>query len=186
MPKLPESGKEVKRIADLYPTGGSMLYLGGEATEQNVKQNRYLAAAPIVHFALHGTVNEVRPELSGLELKEVSPEDGRLQVFEIFSLQLHADLLTLSACQTALGKEVRGEGMVGLTRAFLYAGARSLVVSLWPVPDRSTSDFMYEMYRNLDSGKAEALRRAKLKMIVSGEFSEPYYWAPFILSGDPR
>ncbi|MFL6192889.1 MAG: CHAT domain-containing protein [Thermoanaerobaculia bacterium] len=186
LPQLPESGKEVNRIAGLFPAGDSMLYLGGEATEQNVKQNPYLSTAPNIHFALHGGVNEIRPELSGLELKKSPPEDGRLQVFEIFGLKLNADLLTLSACQTALGKEVRGEGMVGLTRAFLYAGARSLVVSLWPVPDRSTSDFMYDMYRGLDSGKAEALRKAKLGMISSGRFSEPYYWAPFILSGDPR
>jgi CHAT domain-containing protein/tetratricopeptide (TPR) repeat protein len=184
--QLPESGREVKRIADLFPGRETAIYLGDNATEQNVKENPYLAVASNVHFALHGTVNEDRPELSGLELTRVSPEDGRLQVFEIFDLKLNADLLTLSACQTALGKEVRGEGVVGLTRAFLYAGARSLVVSLWPVPDRSTSDLMYDMYRNLGSGKAEALRRAKLGMISSERFSEPYYWAPFILSGDPR
>lgn len=179
--QLPESGREVKRIAELFPPGESALYLGAEATKRNVEQNPFLERAPLVHFALHGTVDEVHPESSGLELS-----DGRLQVSEIFNLRLNANLLTLSACETALGKEVRGEGMVGLTRAFLYAGARSIVVSLWPVAEQSTPGFMHDMYRNLATDKAEALRRAKLAMISSQEFAEPYYWAPFILSGDPR
>ncbi|MFL6234997.1 MAG: CHAT domain-containing protein [Thermoanaerobaculia bacterium] len=179
--QLPESGREVKRIAGLFPPSASVLYLGREATKKNVEQNPLLQSTPRIHFALHGTVNEVRPELSGLELS-----DGRLRVSEIFNLKMNADLLTLSACETALGKEVNGEGVIGLTRAFLYAGARTIVVSLWPVAERSTPDFMYNMYRNLAADKAEALRRAKLAMISSREFSEPYYWAPFILSGDPR
>ncbi len=177
---LPASGEEVERIAALYP-GKSMLYLGSAATKKNVVQSLYLRTTPRVHFALHGTVDAVRPELSGLELA-----DGRLQVFDIFNLKLNADLLTLSACQTAMGREVRGEGMIGLTRAFLYAGARSIVVSLWPVADRSTSDLMYDTYRNLGAGKVEALRQAKLAMASSKRYAEPYYWAPFILSGDPR
>jgi CHAT domain-containing protein/Tfp pilus assembly protein PilF len=179
--QLPESGREVKRIAGLFPPDESMLYLGREATKKNVEQNPLLQSTPRIHFALHGTANEARPELSGLELS-----DGRLRVPEIFNLKMNADLLTLSACETALGKEMNGEGVIGLTRAFLYAGARTIVVSLWPVAERSTPDFMYNMYRNLASNKAEALRRAKLAMISSREFSEPYYWAPFILSGDPR
>lgn len=178
--ELPESGAEVRRIAALYP-GKSMLYLGPAATRKNVQESVYLRTTPRVHFALHGTVDADHPELSGLELS-----DGRLQVFDIFNLKMNADLLTLSACQTALGKEVHGEGMIGLTRAFLYAGARSIVVSLWPVVDRSTSDFMYDTYRSLGTGKTAALRQAKLAMISSKDYSAPYYWAPFILSGDPR
>jgi CHAT domain-containing protein/tetratricopeptide (TPR) repeat protein len=178
--QLPESGMEVQRIAALYP-GKSMLYLGSAATKRSVQQSPYLRTTPRVHFALHGTVDPLRPELSGLELA-----DGRLQVFDIFNLKMSADLLTLSACQTALGKEVSGEGMIGLTRAFLYAGAHSIVVSLWSVEDRSTSDLMYDTYRRLGTGKAEALRQAKLNMISSKAYSAPYYWAPFILSGDPR
>jgi CHAT domain-containing protein len=178
--QLPESGREVTRIAELFPASASMLYVGAAATKKNIEQSPFLRRTPLVHFALHGTVSEAHPELSGLELS-----DGRLRVSEIFNLRMNADLLTLSACETGLGKQVRGEGMVGLTRAFLYAGARSVVVSLWPVADRSTADFMHDMYRNLPTGKAEALRRAKLAMISSREFSEPYYWAPFILSGDP-
>lgn len=179
--RLPDSGLEVKRIAALFPAGTSALYLGDEATKKNLEQNPYLTTAPRVHLALHGIVDPDRPERSGLELA-----DGRLQVFDIFNLKLNADLLTLSACDTALGQQVRGEGMIGLTRAFLYAGARSLVVSLWPVADRSTADLMYVMYRNLGSGKVEALRQAKLEMVSSRKYSEPYYWAPFILSGDPH
>jgi len=179
--QLPDSGLEVKKIAALYPAGESILYLGPEATKKNLEQSPYLATTPRIHLALHGIVDPVRPELSGLELA-----DGRLQVFDIFNLKLNTDLLTLSACQTALGQQVRGEGMIGLTRAFLYAGARSLVVSLWSVADHSTADLMYNMYRNLGSGKVEALRKAKLDMISARQYAEPYYWAPFILSGDTR
>ena len=115
-----------------------------------------------------------------------SPGDGVLRVFEIFNLRLNADLVVLSACQTGLGEQVTGEGMIGLTRAFLYAGAQSLLVSLWPVSDRSTPDLMTSFYGHLrdSSTKAEALGRAKLERIQAGD--EPYRWAPFTLGGDPR
>lgn len=180
--QLPASRAEVQKIASLYPEKQVQLYLGEAATEKNIKGNRLLEGATQVHFATHASVNPEHPELSGLELT-----DGTLQVMEIFNLRLSADLLTLSACETGLGQQVTGEGMIGLTRAFFYAGARSLLVSLWPVLDRSTPDLMVHFYENLKRSeqKAEALQHAKLAMIESEDYSHPYYWAPFILAGDP-
>ncbi|MBI3951072.1 MAG: CHAT domain-containing protein [Acidobacteria bacterium] len=109
-------------------------------------------------------------------------------IYEIFNLNLNADLVVLSACRTGLGKEVRGEGLIGLTRAFLYAGASSLAVSLWEVADRSTAEFMMGFYQQLNrvGDKAEALRRAKLELIQSGRYAHPYYWAPFLLLGESK
>jgi CHAT domain-containing protein/tetratricopeptide (TPR) repeat protein len=189
--RLPESAREVAKIATLYRKNSVQLYLGEAATEQNVKTNRFLEGAREVHFATHAYLDEERPELSGLELTidPRSPEDGVLRVEEIFNLHLRADLLTLSACRTGLGKGVRGEGMIGLTRAFFYAGARSLLVSLWPVLDRSTADLMFDFYKIRNSSspqKGEALRQAKMGMIESSKYAHPYYWAPFILVGDPH
>lgn len=180
--QLPASRAEVQKIASLYPEKQVQLYLGEAATEKNVKGNRLLEGATQVHFATHASVNPEHPELSGLELT-----DGTLQVREIFNLRLSADLLTLSACETGLGQQVTGEGMIGLTRAFFFAGAKSLLVSLWPVLDRSTPDLMVHFYENLKSSeqKADALQHAKLAMIESEDYSHPYYWAPFILAGDP-
>ncbi len=113
-------------------------------------------------------------------------EDGLLQVYEIFNLKLNADLVVLSACETGLGKEVKGEGLIGLTRAFLYAGTPSVVVSLWKVSDRSTAELMVALYQHLEGqtvNKAEALRQAQLKLIEGGRYAHPYYWAPFVLVG---
>jgi CHAT domain-containing protein len=113
-------------------------------------------------------------------------EDGLLQVYEIFNLKLNADMVVLSACETGLGKEVKGEGLIGLTRAFLYAGTPSVVVSLWKVEDRSTAELMTQFYRHLKDGqrsKAAALRQAQLELIRTGV--HPYFWAPFVLVGQP-
>src|SRR4029079_6847587 len=106
--------------------------------------------------------------------------DGVLRVGEIFNLKLSADLVVLSACETALGKEVGGEGLVGLTKASFYAGAPSLVVSLWQASDAATPGLMISFYRRLGDGadKAEALRQAKLELIRGGRWAHPYFWAP--------
>lgn len=186
---LPESRTELSSIAGLHPAERVQLYLGPEATEENVKSNPYLKTARRIHFALHGFVNERQPELSGLVLSlDGDPrEDGLLQVYEIFNLELGADLVVLSACETGLGRNVRGEGLVGVARALLYAGASNIVVSLWQVADASTSDLMIRFYQHLgDAGdKAEALRLSKMEMIRERRFEHPYYWAPFILIGQP-
>jgi CHAT domain-containing protein len=183
--------QEVDEIAKRYPSDEVRVYLQQEATEENVKDNRLVHSAKWIHFAAHGIFDPEKPEYSGLVLAQTpsSSEDGFLQVFEIFNLEMNADLVVLSACQTGLGTEVTGEGLVGLTRAFLYAGTTSIVVSLWVVADSSASELMPRFYQNLDQGsdKAEALRLAKLAMIhEGGKFSRPYYWAPFILVGKTR
>lgn len=115
-------------------------------------------------------------------------EDGLLQVYEVFNLKLNAELVVLSACETGLGKEVKGEGLVGLTHAFFYAGTPSVMVSLWKVQDRSTADLMVNFYQQLDRSqtKTEALRQAKLKLIQNNRHAHPYYWAPFVLIGEPK
>lgn len=186
--RLPASRDEVLAIAGLYPPGQSRLYLDKEATEENVKNNPALKEARRIHFAVHGFLNETRPEFSGLvlALDEDPRENGLLQVYEIFNLELSADLVVLSACDTALGKNVGGEGLLGVSRALLYAGAASVVVSLWQVADASTPDLMVRFYRHLnESGdKAEALRLSKLELIREGH-AHPYHWAPFLLIGRP-
>jgi CHAT domain-containing protein len=149
-----------------------------------------VAAARRLHFATHASLDERHPEYSALVLAVQNDgiDDGLLQMHEIFNLKLSADLAVLSACETGLGKEVTGEGLIGLTRAFFYAGVPSLVVSLWNVVDGPTPEFMLDFYKELDrrGNKAQALRSAKLAMIARGGYAHPAYWAPFILLGEPR
>jgi CHAT domain-containing protein len=149
-----------------------------------------LAKYKVLHFATHGFVNSERPELSGLVLAQdtTGGEDGVLYSGEIYNLKLNADLVVLSACETGLGKIQKGEGIIGLTRALLYAGAKNMIVSLWQVADESTSDLMVDFYKNSLENKgqiaySEALRNAKLKMISEGRYAHPLYWSPFILIG---
>jgi CHAT domain-containing protein/Tfp pilus assembly protein PilF len=191
LPRLVASGREVSGIAKLFKSQETVLYLRQAATEEAVKRNEHLGRARRIHFATHGLISEPQPRYSGLvlTLDDDPAEDGLLQVFEIFNLKLNADLVVLSACRTGLGKEVKGEGLIGLARAFMYAGAQSLVVSLWRVADRPTADLMVKFYRRLDrdGNKTEALRQAKLQMIqVGGRFAHPLFWAPFVLIGEPR
>ncbi|GBC82914.1 Regulatory protein AfsR [bacterium HR10] len=201
LPRLPYSRQEVERIARLYPDAEVALFLGADAREENVKSGEP-ARYRFVHFAAHGVLNEKQPQYSGIVLttgatrsgsgavrdparREEATEDGLLQVYEIFNLKLAADVVVLSACETGLGREVRGEGMVGLTRAFLYAGAQAVVVSLWKVADPATAELMMRFYRQMKAGvgKAEALRRARLELFREGRYVHPFYWAPFVLMG---
>ena len=187
---LPLSGQEVKSIAALYPQ--AEVYLGRDATEEKAKsigpESRRL-----VHFACHGVLDERFPLNSALALtvpeKPTAGQDnGLLQAWEIFeSVRLDADLVTLSACDTGLGQEMAGEGLIGLTRAFQYAGARSVLASLWGVADRSTARFMQSFYGHLHSGKSkdEALRAAQIDHIrEKAGPSHPFHWAAFQLTGD--
>lgn len=190
-PRLVGSDREVSAIASRYPPAEVQVYQHRDANEENVKNNDLVTTARRIHFATHGVLDEERPEFSGLALTrtDAPDDDGFLRVYEIFNLDLNAELVVLSACDSGLGREVTGEGLVGLTRAFLYAGAPSVVVSLWRVADAAAPDLMIRFYENLDrSGdKAEALRQAKLAMIrQGGKYSRPYYWAPFVLVGTPR
>jgi CHAT domain-containing protein len=152
-----------------------------------------LASYRIVHFATHGLLDDQHPELSGLVLSLVDengrPRDGFLRLNDIYNLRLNPDLVVLSACQTGLGKEVRGEGLIGLTRGFMYAGARSVAASLWKVDDVATRELMMRFYGKMfKSGlrPAAALRAAQLEMLKSSEWRAPYYWAGFVLQGEWR
>jgi CHAT domain-containing protein len=191
--QLPYTRAEVNEIAALFPPTERRVFLGDAAKEANVKaepldQYRY------VHFAAHALIDEECPARSGIALsipgdsKANSKEDGALQMGEVMRLKLHADLVTLSACRTGLGQLLKGEGIIGLTRAFLYAGAESVAVSLWNVNDIATASLMKAFYKNLNRGlsKDDALRQAKLELLHGRQraWRHPYYWAPFVLVGD--
>jgi CHAT domain-containing protein/tetratricopeptide (TPR) repeat protein len=184
---LPASSREISTLASLYP-GEALSFLGEQASEAMLTRNQAVATAHRLHLATHAEIDERHPESSALVLKPSDGSDGMLRVDEIFNLKLYCDLAVLSACRTALGKEVTGEGLLGLTRAFFYAGVPSLVVSLWNVVDGPTPALMLDFYKDLDQMhyKARALRSAKLSMIEQGIYSHPSYWAPFILIGEPR
>ncbi|MFH0841466.1 MAG: CHAT domain-containing tetratricopeptide repeat protein [Bacteroidota bacterium] len=190
-PRLEYSGKEIENIASFFKKGNAEICLRDDATEENVKRESVLKKFNYVHFATHGFIDENKPDLSSLLLSvdKNSTEDGLLQMREIFNLKLNADLVVLSACQTGLGKLIRGEGIVGLTRAFMYAGTPSVLVSLWSVSDISTATLMGEFYKNLIKNKlskTEALRKAQLTLMSDNKYAHPFYWAPFILIGDWR
>lgn len=189
--RLAYSGKEVDKIASFFRDGFSDTYLREEATEENVKGNGKLNEYDYIHFAAHGYVDEGRPDLSSLVLaqRNNSEEDGMLRAAEINNLKLNADLVVLSACQTGLGKLVRGEGIIGLTRAFMYAGTPSVMVSLWSVSDISTAELMGEFYEGLirhKLSKTDALRKAQLALLSDDRYAHPFYWASFVLFGDWR
>jgi CHAT domain-containing protein/Tfp pilus assembly protein PilF len=189
--RLPFSRPEVEQIAALYPQR-SKKYLGADATEEHAKalgkDVRY------IHFATHGLLDERFPLDSAIVLTvpekvEEGRENGLLQAWEIFEqVRLDADLVTLSACNTGLGQELSGEGLIGLTRAFQYAGARSVLASLWSVDDFQTMELMGRFYASLKAGasKDEALRQAQIDLIHSRSSSSPHYWAAFTLAGDWR
>lgn len=186
---LPRTRDEVEYIADLFPADRRHVYFGKESAEETVKQES-LSRYRRLHFATHSLIDERTPSRSSvvLTLDDDSQEDGFLEVSEIPELDLDCDLVVLSACQTGRGQLLSGEGILGLSRAFLYAGARSVVVSLWNVSDISTAQLMKNFYQHLidNTGNAAALRQAKLKMARGGtETRHPYYWAPFIVIGEP-
>ena len=188
---LRHSREEINSIAKLFADNDRAVFFAEDASEENVKAPDRLSRYRMVHFATHGYVNEARPRFSGLLLSPARAngnqqlEDGLLSAYEVFNLKLQADLVVLSACETGLGKEVKGEGLMSLMRAFMYAGASSVVVSLWNVDDESASELMVRFYRNLKTGmnKGEALRQAQLETINDNGF--PFFWAPFILVGKP-
>jgi CHAT domain-containing protein len=187
---LPFSEVEAKAIAK--EISASEIYIGKKATEE-----KYKAAAGefrFIHLATHNILNDQRPMLSRLIFAQGAGknEDGFYYMYEIFNLRLNADLVVLSACNTGLGKFSRGEGLIGMSRAFMYAGVPSVVASLWWVEDEATAFLMQRFYKYLKAGlgKNAALQRAKIDMInttgeeVRVEARNPFYWAPFILIGD--
>ena len=188
---LPYTRDEVLAVGKLFAAGQRALYLGSDASEETVKSAK-LDDYRFIHFASHSFLDETKPSRSGILLSRSpqSTEDGILQVDEIMRLKLNADLVTLSACSTGLGKLINGEGILGLTRAFFYAGARNVAVSFWNVNDSATATLMASFYRNLNRGlsKAEAMRRAKLTLLNDSRaaWRHPYYWAPFVIEGEGR
>ena len=180
---LPHARAEVRQITRLFGTGQSTVLFGQAATEQQLKAEPLEHS--IVHLATHGWIDASAPASSGLVLAQSEAEDGLLQLREILRLPLSADLVTLSACQSALGDLVTGEGMIGMARAFFYAGTDSVVATLWNVDDRASALFMEHFYRNLRGGasKAEALRRARLELRHDRRYRHAYFWAAYVLIG---
>jgi CHAT domain-containing protein len=165
--------EEAENIAELFNTKANL-----DATRNKVLEN---IDKDILHFSCHGYFNDIDPLSSGVKL-----HDDVLTAREIFNLKLNTELVTLSACQTGLNERSPGDELIGVTRAFLYAGAPSIVVSLWSVNVRSTQELMLEFYKLLKKGedKATALQEAQKIIMAKKEYSHPYYWAPFVLVGD--
>jgi len=191
--RLAGTRAEADQIAKLAKASGTQadVWLDLDASEDNVDV-RDITKYRILHVATHGLLNAERPQFTGLVLSLVGNknEDGFLRTDEVFNLKLGSPLVMLSACETGLGKEKRGEGVMGLTRAFMYAGAPTVGVSLWSVADKSTADLMTDFYRRLlalqTASPATAMREAQLSMIAGKRYSAPFYWAPFVLVGDWR
>lgn len=186
---LPGTKEETNAIASLFNEKGysATLKLEDEATESSLKDPSS-TNSQFIHLATHGIVNEKQPSLSQIFLKNDSENDGNLYTGEIYSLNLNSKLVTLSACETGLGKISRGEGIVGLSRSLIFAGAQNIIVSFWSVSDASTSQLMIDFYKtyftkNDNDMFDTSLRDVKLKMIREGKYASPYYWAPFVLIG---
>ena len=162
-----------------------MIALGGGAREA-IFTGGGLDTFRWLHLATHARIDDRHPELSALELAGGGGEDGRLRLYEIAGLELGAELVTLAACRSGLGEEVRGEGLVGLRGAFLEAGARRVLTSLWDVSDDATAELMRQFYRFLwrdGLEPEEALRRAQANCLATSNRQAPFYWAAFVLSG---
>ena len=188
---LESSEQELRNIFSMFTKSGvrAKACLWGCANK-NAFANDSISNYKYIHLATHGVVNSEKPELSGIQFSQSKNDDGMMYSGDVYNLTLKCDLLALSACETGLGKIMRGEGIVGLTRAFLYSGASNLLVSLWKVSDNSTSQMMVEFYRqmllkeNNELNYAALLQKAKQILILDKNYSRPYYWAPFILIGD--
>jgi CHAT domain-containing protein len=190
--RLPYTSVEAERILRLAPSERSLKAVGFAATRAAATDEQ-LSQYRIVHFATHGYFDSQRPELSGLVFSRYDerrrPQDGLLLAGEVYGLRLPAELVVLSACETGLGQQVRGEGVIGLTRGFMYAGASRVAISLWAINDRATAELMGHFYRALLSGErrqtaAQALRTAQLKLRRNPRWRAPYYWAPFTIQGE--
>jgi CHAT domain-containing protein/tetratricopeptide (TPR) repeat protein len=185
--RLKFSGQEIDKISALFKPGRRDTLLRDRASEENFKHQN-LADYRIIHFATHAFIDDKKPARSAivLSLDQDPKEDGFLQMREVFNLKLKADLVVLSACQTGLGQLIRGEGIEGLSRAFFYAGASSVLLSLWAVNDQASYQLLERFYIHLRSANPvmDSLRQAKLEMIDSGVLAHPYYWAGFVVAGN--
>jgi CHAT domain-containing protein len=182
---------EAQAIDKIAPAHATLLALDFAANRETAT-NVALSQFRIVHFATHTFIDNVHPELSGIVLslvdKDGRPQDGFLRANEIFNLKLPAELVVLSGCRTGLGKEVRGEGLIGLTRGFMYAGTTRVVVSSWSINDKATAELMSAFYRKMlgteHLSPAAALRAAQIEMWSNSRWQAPYFWATFTLQGE--
>jgi CHAT domain-containing protein len=190
--RLPFTRREADEILSLVPKNETFAALGFDA-------NRTIATSPLlgqykyVHFATHGFINAARPELTGMVLSLVNSkgieQNGFLWAHEIYNLRLPAEMVVLSGCRTGLGKEIKGEGLVGLTRGFMYAGASRVLVSLWAVSDEASAELMGNLYKAMlkeNLSPSAALRSAQLAVLNQKRWESPYYWAAFVLQGEPQ
>jgi CHAT domain-containing protein len=186
LPSIPFSREEVLEVAKTFPKKRALVLLGEAASEDAVK-TLPLDEFRIIHLACHGLLDEAHPFRSALVLsrKSSGEDDGLLQMREIYGLTTNADVVVLSACQTARGRLELAEGTMGLARPFFFTGARSVLASMWAVNDKAAVLLMREFYRQLRAGRAaaDALRLAKMKFL-KGPRSQPFYWASFVLIGN--
>lgn len=191
LPRLPASRQEAKEIVAAAPAGASLTALDFAASRTTATDSK-LSQYRFVHFATHGIFNDKQPELSGVVLSLFDErgqprEDGFLRLHDIYGMRLPVEMVVLSACQTGLGKQVRGEGLIGLTRGFMYAGAERVVASLWKVDDAATAELMSVFYKGmLRDGlpPPAALRAAQMSVRAQKRWHAPYYWAGFVLQGE--
>lgn len=191
--RLPSARREAREIARLIPGSELMLALDFDASHATATDPE-LGQYRIIHFATHGLLNSLHPELSGIVLslvdKRGQPQNGFLRLNEIYAMRLPVDMVVLSACQTALGKEIKGEGLIGLTRGFMYAGAARVVASLWKIDDGASAELMKHFYEEMFGSRnlrpAAALRAAQAAVWKQRQTVHPYYWAAFVLQGEWR
>lgn len=191
LPRLAGTRIEAEQIGRLAKASGEQgdLWLDLGANEDDLK-HRDIQSYRVLHIATHGVLDAMRPQFSGLVLSLVgnkSGDDGFLRTGEVFNLRLGAPLVMLSACESGLGKVKRGEGVTGLSRAFMYAGATTVGVTLWSVADKPTAELMTDFYQRLlgpNPSPSDAIREAQLAMISGKKYSAPFYWAPFVLVGE--
>jgi CHAT domain-containing protein len=188
--RLVHASEEADAISAAAPRGTSFVAKGFDASRETA-MSPAIGEYQILHFATHGLLDSQHPEMSGIVLTMVdrngAEKNGLMPLYDIYSLELSAELTVLSACQTALGKDVKGEGFVGLTHSFISAGSKSVIASLWKVDDRATAALMAQLYESmLQKGMtpSAALRAAKLEVKRQPQWNAPYFWAGFVLQGD--
>ncbi len=188
VPRLLESRREARDIAALGPDVD--VALDFEANRESAMSSS-LADYRVIHFATHGIIDNDHPELSGVVLslfnEKGEPQDGFLRLHDIYNLKLPVDLVVLSACSTALGREIVGEGLIGLVRGFMYAGSRRVLASLWKVDDEATSELMTRFYRAMFEKRltpSAALQAAQIELLKTRRWAHPFYWAGFVLQGE--
>jgi CHAT domain-containing protein len=190
--RLPHTANEADQITSVVPDGDYLKQVGFDASRE-AALDPGLSDYRIIHFATHAKFNETEPGLSGLIFSQFDAEgrarDGFVRLHDIYDLRLPAELVVLSACDTALGEEIEGEGIVGIVQGFMYAGSKRVVASFWQVADAATSKLMNQFYiEMLTNGlaPADALRRAQLYIMRQPKWNHPFYWAAFSLQGEWR